>query len=64
MSRRVLAAAVTVLLGLALTTPVAAAPDAPSKEPVRFATFNASLNRFNAGHLAADLAKKRWTMVR
>ncbi|HSJ34715.1 MAG TPA: endonuclease/exonuclease/phosphatase family protein [Acidimicrobiia bacterium] len=34
--------------------PVAAVGRQP--EPVRFATFNASLNRFNAGDLAADLS--------
>ncbi len=39
------------LLGLALAAPVSAGP--PSE--VRFATYNASLNRFNAGDLLADL---------
>lgn len=42
-----------VLLVLAFGTPAALA-DAPT--PIRFATFNASLNRFNAGDLVADLS--------
>jgi hypothetical protein len=49
-------------LALALLTPatVAATADAGGRagppDPVRFATFNASLNRFNAGDLGAELA--------
>jgi hypothetical protein len=45
------------LLILALAVPTALAQDpkgAPT--PVRFATFNASLNRFNAGDLATELS--------
>jgi hypothetical protein len=48
------------LLTVALMAPVAAAAargnDAKSLTVVRFATFNASLNRFNAGDLLADLS--------
>jgi hypothetical protein len=46
-----------VLLILALAIPTALAHD-PKGDPteVRFATFNASLNRFNAGDLIADLS--------
>jgi hypothetical protein len=45
------------LLIAALLVPIALA-DGPkgAPEPVRFATFNASLNRFNAGDLIADLS--------
>jgi hypothetical protein len=46
-----------VLLLMALIVPTALAEDpkgAPT--PVRFATFNASLNRFNAGDLISDLS--------
>ncbi len=32
------------------------ANNVPEVEPIRFATFNASLNRFNAGDLVADLS--------
>lgn len=45
----------TLVTGLA-TAPAAAGPNDNQLEPVRFATFNASLNRFNAGDLVADLA--------
>lgn len=46
------------VLALVLSVPVAlaASREAGRPEPVRFATFNASLNRFNAGDLAADLS--------
>jgi hypothetical protein len=44
-----------VLLVALLVAPVAFA-DSGSPTPVRFATFNASLNRFNAGDLVADLS--------
>ena len=43
------------LLGVGLVLPATAAP-AASPEPLRVATFNASLNRFSAGGLLADLA--------
>jgi hypothetical protein len=50
----------TLTLILALAAPVSAAPaDAPDAEPldvVRFATFNASLNRNFAGQLVSDLS--------
>ena len=46
------------LLVMAMTAPAAFA--APSNDrssmPVRFSTFNASLNRFNAGDLVAELS--------
>ncbi|WP_033105999.1 endonuclease/exonuclease/phosphatase family protein [Microbacterium sp.] len=60
--RRVRAAALTALLvvGVAVMTAVpavAAPPDrAPSDSDLRFATFNASLNRGTEGALVADLA--------
>jgi hypothetical protein len=48
------------MVTLALVAPVGAAPaDAPDTKPpaiVRFATFNASLNRDVAGQLVADLS--------
>jgi 3-phytase len=46
-----------VLLLLAVAVPAALAQD-PMRDPnsVRFATFNASLNRFNAGDLITDLS--------
>ncbi|HUE97820.1 MAG TPA: endonuclease/exonuclease/phosphatase family protein [Anaerolineales bacterium] len=51
---------IVLILILALAAPVGAAPaDAPGARGlavVRFATFNASLNRFNAGDLVADLS--------
>ena len=48
---------ISLLVLLALTIPVSAAPqEGKGKEAVRFATFNASLNRFNAGDLGAELA--------
>lgn len=52
----ILAALMTALLVLAAVLPsaVAAAPGGPTS--VRFATFNASLNRFNLGDLANDLS--------
>ncbi|HSG85148.1 MAG TPA: endonuclease/exonuclease/phosphatase family protein [Candidatus Limnocylindrales bacterium] len=45
--------AATVLLGTLMAAP-ATAKDA--SEPIRFATFNASLNRFSAGQALADLS--------
>ena len=49
--------ALVALLMAALTAPVAAAPPAQGRdEPIRVATFNASLNRFNEGDLAEDLS--------
>ncbi len=48
-------AATTLVTGLA-TSPASAGPNANQPEPVRFATFNASLNRFNAGDLVVELA--------
>lgn len=55
--RRVaLVASLAMMSSVAIALP-AAAKDAPGKsEPVRFATFNASLNRNNAGELAAELS--------
>ncbi|KUG58344.1 endonuclease [Serinicoccus chungangensis] len=48
------------LVGAALTTPAVAAPsrgpDRPVQLDVRFATFNASLNRAGEGELTADLS--------
>ncbi|GAA4867550.1 endonuclease/exonuclease/phosphatase family protein [Serinicoccus chungangensis] len=48
------------LVGAALTTPAVAAPspgpDRPVELDVRFATFNASLNRASEGELTADLS--------
>ncbi|WP_298890720.1 endonuclease/exonuclease/phosphatase family protein [uncultured Serinicoccus sp.] len=48
------------LVGAALTTPAVAAPsrgpDRPVELDVRFATFNASLNRASEGQLTADLS--------
>ncbi len=38
------------------TSVLAVAPQGESLEAVRFATFNASLNRFNAGDLVSDLS--------
>ena len=35
---------------------LAAGPNAGTPDPVRIATFNASLNRFNAGDLGTELA--------
>jgi hypothetical protein len=47
------------IIGLALTLMMSVTPDESSanglKNAVRFATFNASLNRFNAGDLITDL---------
>ena len=51
-----------VFVGIALLIVALAVPTALAREPkgrptpVRFATFNASLNRFNAGDLLADLS--------
>jgi hypothetical protein len=49
-----------IVLTLALSIPVGAAPldapDANGLDVIRFATFNASLNRNNAGDLGAELA--------
>jgi hypothetical protein len=46
--------ALALLLGAALPPHVLGAPNGP--KAVRFATFNASLNRFNAGDLRSDLS--------
>jgi len=60
MDKRKIWLLITVILTLAIVVPVGAAPvEAPSVNSngnVRFATFNASLNRFNAGDLVADLS--------
>ena len=61
-ARRSIATASTLALVLGLgaaALPAAGAPDRGPGRPdldVRFATFNASLNRFNEGDLASDLA--------
>ena len=51
---------IALVLVLALAIPVAAAPsnvpDAKPKDAIRFATFNASLNRNIAGQLITDLS--------
>ena len=49
---------IVLLLLMALLAPsaLAASPAKGEPTPVRFATFNASLNRFNAGDLVADLS--------
>lgn len=50
---------VLLLLIMVLIVPAASAKKAEKRdkpEPVRFATFNASLNRFNLGDLAAELS--------
>jgi len=55
--RRVVASAAA--LAMLLPAAVASSADAGDRgkpEPVRFASFNASLNRFNAGDLAAELS--------
>jgi hypothetical protein len=46
----------TVVIGLALLPVVALAKSDNAGSVVRFATFNASLNRFNAGDLATELS--------
>ena len=51
MRRSALVAALAMVLSAIPLTSVAAKP-----EPIRFATFNASLNRFNAGDLVSDLS--------
>jgi hypothetical protein len=56
MYRRINWILVALLLILALATPVGAAPAVKPLEVVRFATFNASLNRNFAGQLVADLS--------
>ena len=48
--------AATLALLLPLTVPAQAEPGPPTREPVRFATFNASLNRNTEGELIADLS--------
>jgi hypothetical protein len=49
--------AAVLVLSLAFAAPAGAAPESASSNPVvRFATFNASLNRFNAGDLVNDLS--------
>lgn len=54
-NRRLLVFVLFVLL-LALAIPTVLAKDSSRPDPVRFATFNASLNRFNAGDLIFDLS--------
>jgi hypothetical protein len=60
MDKRKIWLLITVILTLAIVAPVGAAPvETPSVNSngnVRFATFNASLNRFNAGDLVSDLS--------
>ena len=51
-------------LALLLVSPVAAAPGAASLDVVRFATFNASLNRNFAGQLVTDLSTQSNTQAR
>jgi len=50
------AVALAGLLLVAATIPPAAQAAPPGPQSVRFATFNASLNRFNLGELQADLS--------
>ncbi len=52
--RRIMAAPLAALAVLAATAGCAAAPPVPV--PLRFATFNASLNRAEAGELVSDLS--------
>jgi uncharacterized protein YpuA (DUF1002 family) len=48
---------IVLVLVLVLVVPVSAAPaDAKEKSVIRFATFNGSLNRNNAGDLLTDLS--------
>lgn len=54
MRRTTFIAFVTTLTALALAVPAGAARSGPP-EAIRFATYNASLNRFNSGDLLADL---------
>jgi hypothetical protein len=49
-------AAVAALLAVALPAPASTNNGKSNAPTVRFATFNASLNRFNAGDLAAELS--------
>jgi hypothetical protein len=51
-----LAIIVTLIMVMMAPAALAASPGNGSPTPVRFATFNASLNRFNAGDLVADLS--------
>jgi hypothetical protein len=51
-----LAAVIAMLVPLWVTAPAQARPGGDQPEPVRFATFNASLNRNNAGDLATELS--------
>lgn len=55
---RMLTFGLAIALALAMLPPAAAAPPEQAGPPqeVRFATFNASLNRFNAGDLITDLS--------
>jgi len=52
--RRTFIALITTSMALALAVPAGASRSGPP-ESVRFATYNASLNRFNSGDLLADL---------
>jgi hypothetical protein len=57
MNKKISLIVISLVLALALVIPAGAAPANDSSNPVvRFATFNASLNRFNAGDLVADLS--------
>ena len=60
MNKRIIWLLVTLMVSLAIVVPAGANPvEAPANNPngvVRFATFNASLNRNNAGDLGAELA--------
>lgn len=53
--KRIFTITAFVLLIAMLAAPAALA-DAGAPTPIRFATFNASLNRFNAGDLVEDLS--------
>lgn len=54
-SRRLLPLFLVLILLIVAVVP-ASAQDRGKPQPVRFATFNASLNRFNAGDLATELS--------
>ncbi|HSK65531.1 MAG TPA: endonuclease/exonuclease/phosphatase family protein [Anaerolineales bacterium] len=56
MYRRISWLLLVLMLALALAIPAGAAPAGDSDSTVRFATFNASLNRNFAGQLVADLS--------
>ena len=57
MYRKIYWILIALVLMLALAIPASAAPrEEEGLQTVRFATFNASLNRFNAGDLVTDLS--------